>query len=133
MIDKGALSADVSFWVQSLNQGAPSDEAYIQLTFLNGSNVAVGQDETASVYSIGTWENVTDAYLIPTGTRSIIYTMGFQLEKGTNIDSFVDDNVLEISGATPTTAAPEPPLSFLSLAFILLAAAFRMTRKRLAL
>jgi hypothetical protein len=129
LIDAGTLSADVSFWVQSLNQGAPSDEAYVQLTFLNASHGVIGQDETASVYSIGSWENVADEYLIPTGTRSITYTMGFQLEKGTNIDSFVDDNVLEISGGK-TTAAPEPALSFLGLAFIALATAFRMTRKR---
>jgi hypothetical protein len=108
LIDTGTLFADVSFWVQSLNQGTPSDEAYVQLTFLNGSNGVIGTDETASVYSIGTWQNVTDTYAIPTGTRSITYTMGFQLEKGTNVDSFVDDNVLDISGTPSTAATPEP-------------------------
>jgi hypothetical protein len=125
LIDAGALSADVSFWVQSLNQGAPSDEAYVQLTFLNGSDGVIGTDETASVYSIGSWENVMDTYLIPTGTRSITYTMGFQLEKGTNIDSFVDDNVLEISSGASS------PL--MGLALVGLARILRAARKRFAI
>lgn len=107
LIDAGTLSANVSFWEQSLNQGNPSDEGYVELTFLNSSNGIISTAETTSVYSIGAWENVTGSYLIPTGTRSIMYTMGFQLEEGTNIDSFIDDNVLDVSSPS-AAAAPEP-------------------------
>jgi hypothetical protein len=109
LIDTGTLSADVSFWVQSLNQGIPSDEAYVQLTFLNGSNSVIGTVDTPPFYSIGVWTNYNNDYAIPVGTRSIEYTMEFQLEKGINIDSFVDDNILEISGS-PMTATPEPSM-----------------------
>ena len=51
--------------------------------------------------------NYANDYAILAGTRSITYTMEFQLEKGTNIDSFVDDNVLDISGSA-TAPTPEP-------------------------
>jgi hypothetical protein len=107
LIDAGGVSADVSFWEQSLNQGTPSDEAYIKLTYLSGSNSVLGTNSSPAEYSLGSWTNYTDNFVVPTGTRSIEYTMEFQLEDGENIDSFVDDNSLTIAGAA-TTATPEP-------------------------
>jgi len=109
LIDTGTLSADISFWVQSLDQDVPSDEAFVQLTFLSDSNGVVGTVATPAFYSIGVWTNFNNDYAIPVGTRSITYTMEFQRQKGLNIDSFVDDNVLEISGS-PTTETPEPSM-----------------------
>jgi len=107
LIDTGTLSANISFWVQSLDQDIPSDEAFVELTYLNGSNGVIDTVDTPAFYSIGTWTNFNNDYAIPAGTRSITYTMGFVREKGLNIDSFVDDNVLDISGGLET---PEPSM-----------------------
>jgi hypothetical protein len=113
-----------------LDQGAPSDEAYVQLTYLNGSDDVIGTVDTTAFYSIGVWKNYTNDFAIPVGTRSITYTMEFQLEKGLNIDSFVDDNVLEISGGSTTAATPEP--SMFGVVFVGIAAlcAGHLRRKR---
>ena len=56
-IDSGLASASVTFWEQGLNQGTPSDEAQITLTFLNASNSAISSVSTPEVDSHnGTWE-----------------------------------------------------------------------------
>jgi hypothetical protein len=98
-VNSGDLLANVSFWVQSLNQGIPSDEASVNLEFLNSLSAEIGSDTTGLYYSIGSWENITGAYAIPAGTTTIEYQMFFQLEKGINVDSFVDDNSLIVSSA----------------------------------
>jgi|SRR5580704_12657863 hypothetical protein len=131
LIDTGTLFADISFWVQSLDQGAPSDEAFVQLTFLNGSNGVIGTIDTPAFYSIGVWTNYSNDYAIPVGTRSIDYTMEFQLEKGINIDSFVDNNVLEISGG-PITATPEPSMFIVTFVGIALLSALHLRRNRVS-
>jgi hypothetical protein len=107
LINTGDLTADVSYWEQSLDQGAPSDEAYIQLTFLNASDGVISTVDMPGVYSIGSWTNYTEDFAIPAGTQSIDYSMEFQLEKGINIDSFVDDNSLTVDGPS-TSPVPEP-------------------------
>jgi len=107
LIDTGTLSADVSFWEQGLNQGADSDHAYIQLTFLDGSAATIGTVATPDVDShLGTWTNYANDYAIPVGTRSITYTMEFVRESGSDLDAFVDNNDLTISGSS--TGTPEP-------------------------
>jgi len=130
LINTGTLTANVSYWEQSLNQGAPSDEAYIQLTFLNGSNGVISTVAMPGVYSIGGWTNYTEGFLIPVDTQSIEYSMEFQLEKGTNIDSFVDDNNLTIDGLG-TAVTPEPsPLVTVLLGIFVLCAGFFLQRNR---
>jgi len=129
LIDAGSLFADVSFWEQSWNQGTPSDEAYVQLTFLNGSSGVIGTVATPAFYSIGSWENYANDYAIPVGTRSVTYSMEFQLEKGVNIDSFVDDNVLLISGG-PVVPTPEPAMSVVVFVGLAALCAGHLGRKR---
>jgi hypothetical protein len=106
-VNTGNLTADVSYWEQSKAQGPPSDEGYIQLTFLNGSNGVISTVDMPGVYSNGVWKNYTEQFAIPVGTQSIIYSMEFKLEQGTNIDAFIDDNSLSIYGPAFTT--PESP------------------------
>jgi hypothetical protein len=54
----------------------------------------------------GQWENYTNGYSIPSGTRYITYSMEFKRYVGTDLDAFVDDNSLVIDGPSGTT--PEP-------------------------
>jgi hypothetical protein len=107
LIDSGELTAQVSFWEQGLNQGAQSDDAYIQISFLNGSMGILGTIDTPEIDSHeGQWENYTNNYSIPSGTRYMTYSMEFKRYVGTDLDAFVDDNSLVIDGPSGTT--PEP-------------------------
>jgi hypothetical protein len=102
LIDAGLTTANISFWEQGLNQGTPSDDAKITLTFLNGSNAAISSVSTPEVDSHnGTWEQYTASYVIPVGTRSIDYTMDFIRHVGSDLDAFVDDNSLIVSSSVP--------------------------------
>jgi hypothetical protein len=91
----------------------------------------IGTIDTPAFYSIGVWTNYSNDYAIPVGTRSIDYTMEFQLEKGINIDSFVDNNVLEISGS-PITATPEPSMFIVMFVGIALLSALHLRRNKMA-
>jgi len=103
-IDSGLTIATVSFWVQSLNQGNPSDSAGVSLYFLNSSDAVISSVTTPIIYSIGAWQNVTETYMIPVETRSIDYVMEFVRYVGNDNDSFVDDNSLVVTAS----AVPEP-------------------------
>ena len=104
-VDGGTLSADVSFWEQGLDQGTPSDNAFIQVTFLDGSSGVISTVSTPDVDShLGAWTNFTGEYAIPVNTRSIVYSMQFVRAAGSDLDAFVDDNSLGISDS----ATPEP-------------------------
>ena len=103
LVDSGTLSADVSFWEQGLNQGTPSDNAFIQVTFVDGSSSVISTISTPDLDShSGSWANFTSEYAIPVGTRSVTYSMEFVRAVGSDLDAFVDDNILGISGT------PEP-------------------------
>lgn len=110
-IDAGFLSANVSFWEQGLSQGTPSDEAHIIISFLDGSTNLIQTNSTPFVDSHNqTWQNYSNTYAVPVGTRFITYTMYFLRNGGSDNDSFVDDNGLTIT----TIVAPK-----LSIAYVL--------------
>ena len=103
-LDAGTTTADVSFWEQGLNQGSPSDNAAIKLTFLDASTALLSTVTTATIDShTGSWTNGLQSFLIPVGTRYITYTMLFERNVGSDNDSYLDDNNL-----TLTIAVPEP-------------------------
>jgi hypothetical protein len=105
------LVADVSFWEQGLNQGTPSDDGQITLMFLDSSNNTLGNVSTPVVDSHdGAWQQEVDQFVIPTQTASIVYTMNFLRNSGSDNDSFIDDNSLTVgTGAVIIkSAAPEP-------------------------
>jgi len=98
MIDKGDLFMNISFWEQGLNQGMPSDSGSISLAFLDASNGTISTTSTPVIDSHDkTWKNYPGQYAIPIGTRSIQYTMNFLRNKGTNLDTFIDDNSLIVT------------------------------------
>ena len=77
-IDSGLLSANMSFAEQGLNQGASSDDAQIQLSFLDTSGTAISVFTTPEIDShSGAWQAYNSSTLIPVGTRSINYSMLF--------------------------------------------------------
>ena len=97
-IDGGTLFAQISFWEQGLNQGTPSDDGFVALTFLDTNNTTISTETSATIDSDnGTWTNATGLYAIPSGTRSITYTMNFVRNQQSDLDAFIDDNSLEIA------------------------------------
>src|ERR1019366_3439070 len=101
-LDAGTTTADVSFWEQGLNQGSPSDNAAIKLTFLDAASALLGTVTTATIDShTGSWTNGAQSFLIPVGTRYITYTMLFQRNVGSDNDAFIDDNSLTLTIAVP--------------------------------
>jgi len=123
LVDSGVLSAELSFWEQGLNQGNPSDDASVQLTFLDGSGVPISTVTSPIIDSHNlTWENFSGSYAIPAGTSAITYTMQFWRNQGTYTDAFVDDNLL-------TIGTPEPATILLMLSGLGFCALFRRSTK----
>ena len=101
MLDTGTLLAGVSFYEQGLNQGTPSDDAFISLTFLDVNGRPISTVSTPEVDShLNGWERYSDNFSIPVGTRSMTYTMNFVRHSGSDLDAFVDDTVLNIKQGT---------------------------------
>jgi hypothetical protein len=106
-IDSGALLAYVSFWEQGLNQGSPADDGYVSLVFLGSTSNSISVWAAPEIDShIGTWSNYSTYLPIPTGTRFVQYTMNFVLHAGSDLDGFIDDNLLSI-----TDSIRQPSLS----------------------
>ncbi|MBV9848628.1 MAG: PEP-CTERM sorting domain-containing protein [Armatimonadetes bacterium] len=107
-IDSGTLLAGFSFWEQGLNQGTPSDDASVTLDFLDVGSTSIGTFSSPEIDSHnGIWENYSNSIPIPTGTRSIDYTINFIRHAGSDNDSFVDDNSLTVI-LPAASAVPEP-------------------------
>ncbi|RXH54790.1 choice-of-anchor D domain-containing protein [Granulicella sibirica] len=110
-LDSGTLYATLSFWEQGLNQGTLSDDASITLNFLDGSGNSLGTANSGEVDSHdNAWMNFRGSYLLPVGTRSITYTMNFVRHVGSDLDAFVDDNLLVLS--VPSFALSPTSLDF---------------------
>jgi hypothetical protein len=102
LIDTGLLLANLQFFEQGLDQGVPSDDALVNLIFLDGSNATISSVSSGEIDSHGgSWQNFSDSNVIPVGTRSIDYEMVFIRHAGTDLDAFIDDNSLTISGGAP--------------------------------
>lgn len=130
-IDSGTLLADVSFAEQGLDQGSPSDNANVVLSFFSGASTSLGTATTDVVDShAGLWQTFTGSYAIPAGTRTILYTVNFNRNSGSDNDAFVDDNKLTISTGGTGAAAPEPGSASLAAFAILMPAALRTLRRR---
>jgi PEP-CTERM motif len=113
VIEAGQAQVNLSFWEQGLNQGPLSDDGQVTLTFLNGSNAAINSVTAPEVDSHNlTWENYSNSYAVPTGTRSITYTMDFIRHVGTDLDAFFDDNSLTVTYGI--ASVPEPSSLVLS-------------------
>jgi Ca2+-binding RTX toxin-like protein len=107
-IDAGQVSANVQFFEQSLDQGVPSDQATVAVTFQNGSNATLsGGYNSGPIYYFNGWLNVSGQVAVPAGTRSITYQMIFTLQQGTDLDAFVDDNNLSLSIAPSVSVKPQ--------------------------
>ncbi len=105
-IDSGLLSANVSFAEQGLNQGPSSDDAQIQLSFLDTNGEALSTFTTPEIDShLGAWQAYNSSTLVPAGTRSINYSMLFIRHVGSDLDAFVDDNSLTLSSSAPVPEA----------------------------
>ncbi len=97
-IDSGGSLALVSFWEQGLNQGTPSDNAYVSLAFWNGASNVISTVSTPEIDShAGAWSNYLALFQIPAGARYIQYTMDFVRHSGNDLDAFVDDNRLSVA------------------------------------
>ena len=87
-IDGGLISAEISFWEQGLNQGNPSDDGFVTLTFRNSANIEVGSFTSPEIDSFNlNWQEFTGSVAVPVGTRSIDYTMHFTRHVGFDLDA----------------------------------------------
>jgi hypothetical protein len=103
MIDSGLVSAQVSFWEQGLDQGSLSDNGYVSISFLDAGSSVISTVSTPVIDSHNlTWQNYSGSFVIPTGTRSIDYTMNFARYSGSDVDSYFDNNSLSVA------VVPEP-------------------------
>ena len=102
-LDSGALFAEISFWEQGLNQGAVSDDGSVTLAFLDvhGATISTVNSATIDSHDLA-WTNGTGTFAIPSGTRSITYTMNFMRNVGSDLDAFIDDNSLTVAANTNT-------------------------------
>ena len=104
MIDTGTLLAHIQFFEQGLNQGTPSDDGSVSLTFRDGANGVITTVTTPQIDNhLGAWGSYTNFYVIPVNTRSIDYRMNFIRHVGTDLDSFIDDNSLAVATPEPST------------------------------
>lgn len=122
-IAAGSAMAHVSFWEQGLDQGSTSDHAYVSLRFLDGVGAVLSTVATPAVDSHnGTWQQYSGSFAIPTGTTQIAYTMNFVRAAGSDLDGYIDNNVLTVS------AVPEPSVAALLLSAGLLMAVLKRRR-----
>ncbi len=129
-VDAGGVLAVVTFWEQGLNQGTPSDNGYVSLTFRDGVGGVIGNALTPTIDSHnGSWQNYTGSYTVPVGTRSVGYTMNFGRNVGSDLDAYFDDNDLTFS-ADQVSATPAPPGAVLAFSGLLLLA-FRPVAERI--
>jgi hypothetical protein len=99
-IDSGNLLAYLSFWEQGLNQGTPSDDVFVSLGFLDAVSNSISVWNSPEIDShLGAWSNFSAYASIPVNTRFIQYTMNFVRHVGSDLDGFVDDNILSVSVA----------------------------------
>lgn len=97
-LDNGSLLAYVSFWEQGLSQGQPSDDAFVNLVFLNATSNSISTWTSPEIDSHAqAWSNYSAYLSIPAGTRFIQYSMNFVRHAGNDLDGFVDDNILSVA------------------------------------
>jgi hypothetical protein len=102
----------VSFWEQGLNQGTPSDNGFVTLTYYAGNGDVLGTQSSSVIDShLNGWQRYQGAFIVPLEAISVDYTMHFTRNFGTDLDAFFDDNAL-----TLTTSVPEPSSAWLTFA-----------------
>jgi hypothetical protein len=109
-IDSANLLAYVSFWEQGLSQGASTDDdGYVSLIFMDAASNSISTWASPEIDShVSVWSNYSNYLPIPTGTRFLQYTMNFVRHSGTDLDAFIDDNVLAV------TSSVQSPVLFIS-------------------
>jgi hypothetical protein len=116
----------VSFWEQGLNQGSPSDNGYVTLTYYagNGSVLDLQSSKVIDAHK-GAWQQYQGSFIVPLEAISVDYTMHFTRNFGRDLDAFFDDNSL-----TLTTNVPEPSTGWLTFAGLGLMGALLRRRVR---
>jgi hypothetical protein len=102
----------VSFWERGLDQGTPSDDGFVTLTYYGGDGSVVGTQSSSVVDAhLSDWKQYKGAFIVPLEAISVDYTMHFTRNFGADLDAFFDNNSL-----TLTTDVPEPSTGWLTFA-----------------
>jgi hypothetical protein len=104
MIDAGTQRAYISYWQTCLAQGGVNDTARVRLAYFDGTGSLLGESIMPEQASPGVWTHYRQVFAIPVGTRVINYTMEFLLHAGSDLDAFIDDNVLRVGETVGATA-----------------------------
>ncbi|CAF1457658.1 unnamed protein product, partial [Rotaria sordida] len=95
-LDSGNLSTYISFYQQSWSGSLAMDKAQISLIFRTLNKTLISTITTSLFSCTGNWCLQSFSYQLPVGTRYIDYIMIFTKEAGTTIDSYLDDNSLQV-------------------------------------
>ena len=87
----------LSFWQQGLDQGTPSDNGYVSLTWraFDGSILGVAASPVLDSHD-GVWQEYRGWFDVPASAFSVDYTMHFVRHVGFDLDNFFDDHVLSL-------------------------------------
>jgi hypothetical protein len=94
-LDSGNLSAYIRFYELSYSQWLDTDEGQISLVLRTLNNALLAQKTTHLFSCMTNWCAKSYSYFLPVGTRRIDYIMIFELQTGSTIDSYFDDNSLK--------------------------------------
>jgi hypothetical protein len=95
-LDSGSLIASISFWQKSA-PASPPDTAQVDLIFLSATNSSLSTVTTGPKACTSAWCHVTANWSLPVGTRTIDYVMKFTNNHGSYADTWIDDNILNVT------------------------------------
>ena len=98
-LDAGTLKVEIKFYYQNYyNFFLSTDDAKVIASFRSATNATVSTVSSGGQQcgSNPGWCLYLTLQSLPVGTRSILYTMKFIGNGGTDIDAYIDDNSLRV-------------------------------------
>ena len=105
-IASGTVTANLSFWQRSMDQGGWGDYAAVTLKFLDAAGNAIGTYSTPYEDNVTGWTYCSFSTPVPVGTCTITYMIDSYLNplQGSWMDAFVDDTSLTLSTTSVTVS-----------------------------
>jgi hypothetical protein len=88
-VDNGKLK--ITFGGYQSGWSTQTDNGNIIISFKNTNDTIISTVETGAFYSNKTWTKRENTAMVPSGTRSIVYTFKALRDEGTDNDAYLDD------------------------------------------